>query len=335
MRPYQSQSGPDFPFPETESLKSELQKQETLYPASTYFQYSNLGMSLLGEVVEKLSGMPYEDYIRTQILDPLDMQDTRTFLPEDQYGTSLAIGYSALDRKGKRAKVNLFDARGVTSAAGFSSNVRDMAKFASWQFRLLDTTAAEILRPSTLKQMHNVHWTDPDWKNTWGLGFWVVKGENGEKRVGHSGHCPGYATYFSMFPAIKRAYGVFTNGINTDRAMYIQGMHSLLEKYKNDAKKSGEVDEVPGLDEYEGYYHMLPWQSEVYLASWHGKLVLLSLPNEDPAESMVELKYVEKDLFRRIRTDEKLGETFEFIRDEDGTIEKFKRHNNYFTRINK
>ena len=328
-------TGPEFPFPESESLKSELKNQSTLYPSSTYFQYSNLAMSLLGEVVAELSGMPYEKFIQTHILDPLDMQDTRTFLPEDQHGTDLSIGYSALDRTGERYKVNLFQARGATAAAGFSSNVTDLAKFASWQFRLLDTTSTEILKPSTIKQMYNVHWVDQDGKNTWGLGFGIVKGPDGEKRVGHSGGCPGYNTLFSMIPGKKRAYAVFTNGLNTNRSGYVQGMHSLLEKYKKETKKSEEDAEVPDLEEYEGYYHMLPWQPEVYLASWHNNLVILNLPSQNPAESMVKLKYVGKDLFRKVRKDEKLGESYEFIRGDDGSIKKFKRHNNYFTRINK
>lgn len=326
-------TGPDFPFPETESLKSELQNQETLYPSSAYFQYSNLAMSLLGEVVTELSGMPYEKYIQTQILDPLDMQDTRTFLPEDQYGTDLAIGYSALDREGERYKVNLFQARAAKAAAGFSSNVTDLARFASWQFRLVDTTSTEILKASTLKQMYNVHWVDQDGQNTWGLGFGIVKSPDGERMVGHSGGCPGYNTLFSMIPAKKRAYAVFTNGLNTNRTGYVRGMHSLLEKYKKESMKSEEATEVPSLDEYGGYYHMLPWQPEVYLASWHNKLVILSLPSENPAESLVELKYMEKDLFRRVRADGEPGESYEFIRGEDGAIQKFKRHNNYFTRI--
>ena len=325
-------TGPEFPFPETEALKGELQKQETIYPASSYFQYSNLGLSLLGEVVEELSGMPYEDFIKNEILDPLDMQDTRTFLPEDQYGSTLAIGYSALDREGSREKVNFFQARGIMAAAGFSSNVTDLAKFASWQFRLLDTTRTEILKPSTLKQMYNVHWIDPDGEITRGLGFGIVKTPDGERMVGHSGGCPGYNTLFSMVPAQKRAYAVFTNGLNTNRTGYVRGMHSLLEKYN---KEENEEGQLPSLDEYQGYYHMLPWQTEIYLACWHNMLVMLSLPNEDPAGSMVKLRYVEKDLFRRVRSNGELGESYEFIRGEDGSIQKFKRHNNYFTRINK
>ncbi len=326
-------TGPDHLFPVSDSIKSELHNQETLYPSSTYFQYSNLGLTMLGEVVEAVSGMPYEEYIKQNILDPLDLQDTRTFLPEEKYGSDLAVGYTALNREGSREKAKLFQAEGITAAAGFSSNVNDLGKFASWQFRLLDTTTTEILRPSTLKYMHNVHWTDPDGKNTWGLGFGVNISEAGEKRVGHSGGCPGYITLFSMIPSKKRAYAVFTNGIGTNTTGYVQGMHSILEKYKKEVKNAPVNDTVPELDEYIGYYSMLPWTNEAYLASWHNNLVLLSLPSNDPAKSIVVLKYVEKDIFRRLRDDGELGETFEFMRDDTGSISKIKRHNNYFSRI--
>ncbi|MCK5068629.1 MAG: beta-lactamase family protein, partial [Bacteroidales bacterium] len=304
-------TGPDHPFPESESIKSELHNQETLYPSSTYFQYSNLGLTLLGEVVSAVSGMPYEEYIKLHILDPLNLQDTRTFLPEEQYGTTLAVGYTTLNREGTREKVNLFQAKGIKAAAGFSSNVSDLGKFASWQFRLLDTTTTEILQPSTLKYMHNVHWTDPDWKTTWGLGFWMTKGQNEEKWVGHSGGCPGYSTLFNMIPAKKRAYAVFTNGLNTNRTGYINGMHSILEKYKKEGKKESGNDPAHELDEYEGYYSQLPWTSEVYLTSWHNKLVMLSLPSKDPAETLMVLKYIKDDTFKRLKDNGELGEAYE------------------------
>lgn len=327
-------TGPDHPFPGIESVKAELSEQETLYPSSTYFQYSNLGMTLLGEVVKELSGMPFESYIKMHILDPLDLQNTRTFLPEDLHGTILATGYNALDRKGERERVGLFQARGINAAAGFSSNVLDMGKFASWQFRLLDSTSTEILRPSTLKYMQNVHWTDPDWKTTWGLGFVISKSKSGEKLVGHSGHCPGYNTMFTLLPDKKRAYAVFTNGNNTDRARYVQGMHSLLDKYKKTlTTESGSPDKVPNLDEFEGYYRMMPWVREMYVSSWGDRLVLLSLPSDDPAESLIELKYAGEDTFRRIRDDGKLAEAYEFERDNQGAILKFKSHGNYYSRI--
>ena len=138
-------TGPDFPFPTSAEIKSKLETQETLYPASTYFQYSNLGLSLLGEIIKELSGQTYDEFIQQNIFDPLKLNNTRTKLPEDKYGKELAFGYSSENRNLERAKVNLFQANGIKAAAGFSSNVEDLGKFASWQFRLLDTTTTEIL----------------------------------------------------------------------------------------------------------------------------------------------------------------------------------------------
>ena len=91
---------PDFPFQSSDEVIRGLSEQETLYPASTYFQYSNLGLTLLGEIVEKLSGIPYDEYINQNILVPLGLTNTRTTLPESFYGNELTIGYSAIKRNG-------------------------------------------------------------------------------------------------------------------------------------------------------------------------------------------------------------------------------------------
>ena len=326
-------TGPDFPFPEKEEIRSELSQQETLYPSSTWFQYSNLGFTLLGEVVEEVSGLAYEDYIKQHILEPLNLENTRTFLPEELYGNELAVGYSTILRDGSREKVNLFQARGIKAAAGFSSSVTDLGKFASWQFRLMDTTLTEVLKPSTLNYMQNVHWTDPDWKNTWGLGFWVIKGPDGKKWVEHSGGCPGYTTLFSMLPDEKRAYAVFTNAWGTKRTEYVRGMNKILDKYVADQDKKKDAEKVPGLDEYEGYYSLLPHLSELYITSWNQKLALLKLPTLDPAGSMMVLKHVREDTFRRVRENGELAESYVFERDDKGSVYRIKSHQNFYSKI--
>ena len=62
---------PDFPFPTREEIIAGLENQETLYPAWRYFQYSNLGLTLAGEIVREVSGVPYEEYVREKVLAPL------------------------------------------------------------------------------------------------------------------------------------------------------------------------------------------------------------------------------------------------------------------------
>jgi CubicO group peptidase (beta-lactamase class C family) len=50
----------------------------------TKYLYSNMGIATLGRIVEVLSGQPYQDFVKTRILDPLGMKDTFYFPPEDK-----------------------------------------------------------------------------------------------------------------------------------------------------------------------------------------------------------------------------------------------------------
>ena len=331
-------TGPDFAFPETEEIREELSEQETLYPSSTYFQYSNLGLTLLGEVVEEVSGIAYEEYVRQNILDPLGLDNTYTYLPEDKYGDELAVGYGPLKRDGSRDKLQLFDAGGVQAAAGFSSNVEDLGKFGAWQLRLRDTSAVEILKPSTLKMMQRVHWTDPDWKTTWGLGFAVSKGPDGTTWVSHGGSCPGYRSVLLINPESKRTYAVLINANGTNPGKYATGIHAILNKIKtetgeNEIENKEQTATEVNLDDFVGYYDSSPWTSEVYIGSWGNKLVMMRLPTSSPAEAMSFYEHIEGDTFRRIREDKELGETLKFERGESGEISRYKSHGNYSNKL--
>lgn len=324
---------PDFPFPTQEEIKSKLGEQETLYPSSTYFQYSNLGLTLLGEIVEEVSGISFEEYVSKNILVPLGLSDTRTELPESLYGKKLAIGYGALTREHKREKINLFQANGIRPAAGFSSNVINLGNFASWQFRLMDSTITEILKPSTLKYMQRVHWTDPDWKTTWGLGFKVYKDSDGNTWIGHGGNCPGYRSALLLNPKNKLAYSVMINANGTNPVKYVYGINKILSKVKVPNEKDS--SKVKDLKEYVGYFTDQPWEAEIYIGTWQGKLVTFSLPSNSPWESLTFFKQIDGDTFQRIRDDKELGETLVFERDENGEIIRFKRHGNYAKKIDR
>ena len=320
-------TGPDFVFPTSQEVRDELGNQETLYSASTYFQYSNLGMSLLGEVIEKVSGMSYEEYINQLILEPLQLGQTKPFLPEDQWGQELATGYSAVKRDGSREKMKLFDARGIQAAAGFSSTVEDLAKFASWQFRLLDSDKEEILKPATLKEMQRVHWVDPDFNTYWGLGF-AVQNVNGEKMVSHGGSCPGYRTMISLMPEKELAVVVMMNAMDSP-AKYGMEIFQILQKAKNKKKEEITTDLSP----YAGRYNYQPWASEIQVVEWFGQLAVIYMPADNPSKSMFFLKHKEGDTFTWVRKDGGTGDEITFERDATGKVIKMWRHSNFAEKI--
>jgi len=323
-------TGPDFAFPSQAQIKARLGGQKTLYPASTYFQYSNLGLTLLGEIVAEVSGVPYTEYIENNILKPLRLSDTRTRMPESLWRGRLATGYGALKRDGSRDMLSLFQAEGISPAAGFSSTVEDLARFASWQFRLLEKGGTEILRASTLREMQRVHWMDPDWDTAWGLGFSVYE-VDGRTFVGHGGSCPGYRSTLRMDPKKKQAFIVMINAQGVSPNKYATGMRGLLKKALSE--KGETTSEAVDLETYAGTYNAQPWWGETAVFPWYGKLAVLGLPSENPAQGLTLLKHVEADTFRRIRKDKTLGEEVLFERDDSGVVVRMWQHSNYKNKI--
>ena len=315
-------SWPDFPFPTKQDVIDELKNQEMLYPPSKYYQYSNLGLSLLGFIVEEVTQTNFDDYVNQNILIPLSMNNTKTYMSSEDYGKNLTLGYSSLNRNNEREKVNFFNADGIAAAAGFTSNVEDLAKFARWQIDLVKSLEKNILSPETLKLMHEIHWDDELTSVTRGLGFGVYNFD-GENWVGHGGSCPGYRSQLYINTNKELAYSVMINSSGTSPTKYIDGIHEILS---NVTLKKGE--EINRFEEFEGKYISQPWVSETYVQSWGDNLALVSLPSDDPYISLY--KHIEGDVFKKILNNNDLGQELKIIRDDNNKVIAYKTHQNIY-----
>ena len=313
----------DLNFPTKKEVINGLSKQKTLYPANKYFQYSNLGLTLLGYLIEEVSGVPYDKYISDKILNPLGMNSTKTFMDRKQYGKELTVGFGAENRKRKREIVPYFNALGIDPAAGFTSNTVDLAKFAIWQLDLLSgENTSEILPKDMLLQMHQIQFTDTLSKVKRGLGFGIYS-QNNENLVGHGGSCPGYKTQLTIDSKEEKAYIALINARGVTPSKYTRGIKNLMNQLKQvNNKKSNFFNEISG------YYKSLPWNTENYLSSWGENIALISLPSN--SGNITRFKPIEKDVFRRILKNNDLGEYLYIIRDEKNNVTGFKRHQNIY-----
>ena len=337
-------TGPDYPFPTHEQVVATLPTQSMLYPPRTYYQYSNLGLTLAGEIVAAASGQNYDDYIRANILDPLGMSSTFTDLEDRFRGDRLASGYTARGRDGKRQLVPDYRVRGISPAAGFISTVEDLGRFASWQFRVLGGDDA-LLDRNTLREMHRVHWLEPDGDTTYGLGFSVWKSD-GDTFVGHGGSCPGYRSHLLLRPRDRVATAFMTNGQGVDSRRFAQTAYDIVAPALRRAagKPDGDTpaDEVPASSEsgaataretlvgFTGTYQR-PLGGESAVLLWKGDLHVLPLPTDDPLDSMTRLRHIEDGTFRRVRDNGDLGEEFRFEEMPDGRMLMW-RNDNYSIR---
>lgn len=323
--------GPDFPFPTRAQIIDRLSSQETLYPAETFFQYSNLALTLAGEIIQERSGQEYQNYINQKILEPIGLSDTRTYYPEDLFGKQMAIGYSGLHREGTRNPVEPFFTRGITAAAGFTSSVNDLAKFASWQFQLLAGGDEHVLRANTLREMHRVHWVDPDWTVTWGLGFNVRRADD-VTIVGHGGGCPGYITQLILVPQKNIAVIALTNAGDGPAGSIAENiMKEISEAIENLTTTT--TEHPPNFLMFEGNYESRPWGGEIAVRQWNDQLVVVDIPGGELNNSMTFLEYDDNNTFTRLTDSGERREPWVFELSENGKANRIFRHSDYMNRI--
>lgn len=326
-------SPPDFSFPTHEQIVKRIAEQQALHTPETYFQYSNLGITLAGEVVAATSGSAYADFVKRRILDPLGLASTTPEMPENERGKRLATGYSALTREGRRNALPFFKTQGIAPAAGYASTAEDLARFASWQFRVLASGGDDVLKASTLREMQRIHWVDPDFETLWGLGFAVWR-SNDKTFVGHGGSCPGYRTQLLLMPEERVATVFLANAQNLNARLWAQRLYDIVAPAVKAAVKEPGKGKPPDpeLRRYLGTYSLAPWGGEAAVVAWEGGLAVVELPTMDPLKELDKLKKTGEHTFRRVRKDDTLAEEVVFEIGPDGRATRFKQHSNYSVR---
>ena len=188
--------------PTRDEFLAQLADVENVLEPGRRFHYSNLAFALLGEVVRRLSGQPFEDYADEKILRPLGMTRTTWRASEP-----CARGYF-VDPYDERLQPESDLEPGATqSVGGLWSTVGDLARWAAF---LADPDPA-VLKPETVEEMASVQvMVDPAWKAGYGLGLQLFR--DGDRiYAGHGGAMPGFLAGIAVARAEKAGAAVLTN----------------------------------------------------------------------------------------------------------------------------
>lgn len=178
-----------YDFPTTEKLQALMPERVAAFPPQTRFKYSNLAFAVAGLVVEKITGQRWADYVQGHIFDPLGMTATSV----DRRDPLLATPYAVRRPDGTRRVLPFVDSHGMAAATGMTSDVDDLAKFLSAQFRSGRTGGANILSAGSWRELLRVRSVDEDWQTGSGLGFDHSRFKD-RTYVGHAGGYPGNTT---------------------------------------------------------------------------------------------------------------------------------------------
>ncbi|WGQ08126.1 serine hydrolase [Pedobacter gandavensis] len=204
-------------FPDSNRVtKAELiHNMRYLKPVSgfrTKFDYDNLLYIVAGEVLAKVSGMSWEDFVETRIMRPIGMSQSAGAYPRLKDKKNVIDAHSLID--GKLTVVSKGFPEISNAAGGIWSNVTEMSKWAIMQMD--NGKYGEGLKKNLFsEEVHREMWSPQTIIaggsfNSYGLG-WFLSAINGKLEVSHTGGLSGIVTQVTLIPELKLGIIVLTN----------------------------------------------------------------------------------------------------------------------------
>ncbi|MGA8072342.1 MAG: exo-beta-N-acetylmuramidase NamZ domain-containing protein [Candidatus Acidiferrales bacterium] len=220
------------------ALFAEINQEELDAPPGMRFIYSDTGFIVLGELVEKISGIRLDEYARRNVFEPLRMQETR-FLPPAEWLPRIAptedVGSGAyVLLRGTVHDPSASFLGGVAGNAGVFSTASDLEKFCAMVLsggRVPGADGERILSEASIKKMTSPQ--SPAWiPAVRGLG-WDIDSQYSSPRgeffpIGSFGHTGFTGTSIWIDPASETFVILLANSVHPYRRPPISSLRSKV-----------------------------------------------------------------------------------------------------------
>ncbi|MCK2240182.1 MULTISPECIES: serine hydrolase [unclassified Crossiella] len=202
------------------------------FPPGAAFAYSSSGYNVLGRIIEVITGLTWDEALRTLLLEPLGLTHSVT-LPEQALRFRTAIGHEGPQGEAPTPVPvwNLMTRNAGPYGGALCSSAADLVRFA--QLHLNDGRTPDgtrLLSTATVTAMQNREVEVPDkWtvsSDAWGLG-WTLYDWDGTPGYGHDGAGTGQFAYLRVIPGTRVAVALLTNGGDA-RILYANLFRELL-----------------------------------------------------------------------------------------------------------
>ena len=197
--------------PDADVIKTAYALPVNSSPGEKY-AYSNVGYFALAEIIQKVSGKPWSEFLTERIFKPLEMTSTRTTTLEEII-PHRADAYSFGTSKLTNAETYL----AVRPSGAFLSTISDLIKLEA----ALGGTS--FLKPESRTAMWTQFKLNDGTNSVYGLG-WRVEEISGRKRIGHGGSLNGFKSFYARFVDDGLTIIVLTNLEQVDFYQFSEGI---------------------------------------------------------------------------------------------------------------
>lgn len=278
-------------FPDVAGLQKSISKA-VVFENLTRFKYSNSGFALLGEIIKKVSGIRYDEYVRKHIIKKLGMEKTAPDLTRENEKW-LAKGYSRPIPNKERETFRHIPTRAYASAAGFLSNVSDLTKYLL-ALSLKNKNANQLIDRESKKEMMREYWATGEENESYGLGFDIYKIEN-RRIVGHGGGFAGFITIIALDVENDIGVIVLSNTNDSSAGQIQQGIFETIYRFADEESKYSEGKKILEQEKYEGVYRSR-WSDHI-VVGLDANLIAFNPKTNSPVKDGTVLKPKGKDKF--------------------------------------
>jgi CubicO group peptidase (beta-lactamase class C family) len=179
------------------------------------WQYNNLMFLTAGYLVEVLTGKPWEEAVRSQVLDRLEMKRTNFSVADSERDTDFSLPYD--EREAKIEKMPFRNITNIGPAGSINSSVNEMARWVMVHINGGKLNGKAIINAQTLEDMHLSHMPTGETPEIpeitpadYGMG-WFVDTYRGHARVHHGGNIDGFSALVCLFPQDRLGFVVLSN----------------------------------------------------------------------------------------------------------------------------
>ena len=214
-----------------------------IFPLGEFFSYNNAGFSILGRLIEVVTGTPYNAAMASLLLGPLGLENS--LLDREAFrNRPFADGHVATVINGKPAvavQTPLLLPRAVDPAGGIWSTTRDVIRYGRFHMDAGTIPSdANIVHPDSLLQMREP--SMPILGTTMHMGLdWFVQDVQGTRVFCHGGDMIGQHTDFFGFPRQQFALVVLTNGQGGGAVATVAALDAALGQFPDMAPLVGKV----------------------------------------------------------------------------------------------
>ena len=214
------------------------------FAAGRLFRYSNSNYILLGYVIEKVSGRPYDAFLQENIFRPLQMTDTGYDYPR-RVLKHRAAGYSS--RGDTTVNAQYIDMSILYSAGGLYSTAEDLYR---WDQALY---TEKLLSKKSLAMMFT------PFKGNYGYG-WYIAEQAGHRFISHSGWIDGFAASFGRYPDDRVTVIVLSNIDSAPVNTIARNIGAIALGLRHDTLEERRAVKIDSkiYDAYVGQYELAP-----------------------------------------------------------------------------